>query len=89
MNSVTLFFLRYFQFFYQTFLIAKIESSFFYFTEAPCSTPDGKTGRCIGLRDCQPLFALLQKKPLLAPDRDFLARSQCGYQNNSPYVSTN
>jgi len=54
--------------------------------QSPCSAPNGANGRCIALRECDSLFQLLQKRPLLTADRQFLANSQCGYQNNSPYV---
>lgn len=51
-----------------------------------CSTPNGQNGVCIGLRQCDSLFNLLQKTPLTDADRNFLRMSQCGRVDNMPKV---
>ncbi|XP_071450630.1 serine protease ea-like isoform X2 [Hetaerina americana] len=43
-------------------------------------------GTCIGIRSCPPLLSALQTKPLPQPTRDFLKRSQCGFQGKDPLV---
>lgn len=53
-----------------------------------CTTPDGRQGQCIDLRQCAELYDILQyKRPLTTADRNYLSRSQCGYYNNSPLVN--
>lgn len=57
-----------------------------YFAEQSCRTPDQLSGACIPLRQCDYLYRMLATRPLTNEIRVHLARSQCGYQNQSPYV---
>lgn len=61
---------------------------FFFVAEESCSTPDGQPGLCIPVRSCDPLLELLVSKPLSAQNRTLLARSQCAYRNETPYVTS-
>lgn len=52
-----------------------------------CVAPDGKTGECIRIKQCQPLLNLLQRhRPVLRVDADYLRKSQCGFANLEPKV---
>lgn len=52
-----------------------------------CTTPNGRQGSCIDLRQCTELYNLVAyKRPLTTEDRTFLSQSQCGYYSNSPLV---
>ncbi|XP_052863582.1 uncharacterized protein LOC128270220 [Anopheles cruzii] len=53
-----------------------------------CNMPDSGIGQCILLRDCNTLYTLIQKKPLLDADRVYLQRTQCGWSaaKNHPLV---
>jgi len=51
-----------------------------------CYDPDNKIGACIPLFSCPSLVERLRKRPLLQSDREFLARSQCGWQEPQPKV---
>lgn len=55
-----------------------------------CTTPDGRAGSCIDLRQCTSLYNIVAfKRPLTNEDRTYLSRSQCGYYQNSPLVKVN
>lgn len=59
----------------------------FTLAEKRCSNPNGEIGECIPLRNCNHLYQLLATRPLSDESRNFLSRSQCGYDNRTPYVS--
>uniref|UniRef100_A0A182PPY6 CLIP domain-containing serine protease n=1 Tax=Anopheles epiroticus TaxID=199890 RepID=A0A182PPY6_9DIPT len=53
-----------------------------------CTLPEGTTGQCILLRNCNSLLTLIRKKPLPDTDRAYLQRTQCGWSTteNHPLV---
>jgi hypothetical protein len=51
-----------------------------------CSTPQQLPGECIRLTSCEPLAALIRKKPLTYQNRVFLRQSQCDYIDGHPWV---
>jgi len=51
-----------------------------------CTTPRNEPGNCIGIKLCQPLITILQRRPVSAADADYLRRSQCGFSGNEPKV---
>uniref|UniRef100_A0A336LP12 CSON015050 protein n=1 Tax=Culicoides sonorensis TaxID=179676 RepID=A0A336LP12_CULSO len=51
-----------------------------------CRAISGQIGRCIELKTCSSLYQILRKNPLTPDDRQKLAQSQCGWQNNQPLV---
>lgn len=54
--------------------------------QSNCISPDGKAGRCIGLRQCPQLLTLLQTVPLTSENVNFLKQSGCGFDGNEPRV---
>lgn len=66
-----------------------IVSTFLYLKNAEhsCTTPDNQTGDCIAIQRCPPLSSLIL--PTLSIEkRDFLRRSQCGFDGNTPLVQS-
>ncbi|XP_065204623.1 proclotting enzyme-like [Planococcus citri] len=55
-------------------------------TTNSCQTPDSLPGNCIVLKNCPHLHELLKKRGLEPRIVQFLRRSKCGTENNSPKV---
>ncbi|XP_066595020.1 ovochymase-like [Prorops nasuta] len=51
-----------------------------------CTTPDQFPGRCISIRQCEPLLNIIRSQPLRPGAIDFLRQSQCGFQGKNPLV---
>ncbi|KAJ8979419.1 hypothetical protein NQ317_002199 [Molorchus minor] len=57
-------------------------SEFYTTTRKSCSTPDGKSGQCIPILECQPIIDYVNaEKPLTPSVRTKLARYTCGVQD--------
>lgn len=56
--------------------------------DTECRTPDGVTGSCINIRNCQTILDMLQSapRPLPRPIVQSLQRYQCGFEGNQPKV---
>lgn len=55
-----------------------------------CVTPNGVSGKCTSLFDCDPLYELLKIQPISTSVRKFLRASQCSTgTGKSPYVCCN
>lgn len=57
-----------------------------YEVTAQCRTPDEKFGTCIPIRNCPPLYSILEQTIINPDDIDFLRQSQCGYTGTQPKV---
>nr|XP_015836792.1 PREDICTED: uncharacterized protein LOC661375 [Tribolium castaneum] len=51
-----------------------------------CRTPDNEEGDCKPINKCQPLYSLLERRPITASTADYLRRSQCGFVGTYPKV---
>lgn len=51
-----------------------------------CTTPDGRLGECIIIRQCPSLLDLLQHRPLSSANANLLKRAQCGFEGIDPKV---
>ncbi|XP_076392709.1 uncharacterized protein LOC100882895 [Megachile rotundata] len=54
--------------------------------QSDCVSPNGVAGRCIGIRQCPQLLALLQSVPLTTETANFLRQSGCGFEGSDPLV---
>lgn len=54
-----------------------------------CITPYGEHGFCCFISKCDKLFKLLLSKPISEENKDFLAKSQCGWEQDQPLVCCN
>uniref|UniRef100_A0A182PNA5 CLIP domain-containing serine protease n=1 Tax=Anopheles epiroticus TaxID=199890 RepID=A0A182PNA5_9DIPT len=53
----------------------------------PCIDPAGKPGKCISIRDCEPLLhVLLRQAEVSQSERMFLTRSRCNFEGRQPLV---
>lgn len=48
--------------------------------------PSSRTGQCVQLNQCQPLWQIASKKRITIAERLFLRRSRCGFIGVSPLV---
>ncbi|XP_043273178.1 CLIP domain-containing serine protease 2-like [Venturia canescens] len=67
-------------------LIAAVEAqngNFGTQSNSDCNTPSGLPGRCVAIRQCEPLLNILTTRPLSGESIRFLRESQCGVSTNS------
>lgn len=57
-----------------------------FFTDESCKTPRGELGICLSIKECLPLFNLLQHRPVSMGSVEYLKRSQCGFEGIDPKV---
>lgn len=55
-------------------------------SDVRCKTPRSETGLCVVIKQCEPLFNLLKKRPIADSTRDYLRQSQCGFSGSDPKV---
>ncbi|CAK1547621.1 unnamed protein product [Leptosia nina] len=70
-------------------LVSAIVASYVCFVQGQsiCTTPDSASGVCIGIHECKPLLAILNKPQRTKEDIALLRQSQCGFgANNMPQV---
>ncbi|KAL1394961.1 hypothetical protein pipiens_002952 [Culex pipiens pipiens] len=54
---------------------------------SPCINPDGESGQCVFLRECQPLLTIYKKKDVPYTESAFFYDSQCrGKHNGKPLL---
>uniref|UniRef100_A0A8D8F588 Serine protease easter n=1 Tax=Culex pipiens TaxID=7175 RepID=A0A8D8F588_CULPI len=54
---------------------------------SPCINPDGESGQCVFLRECQPLLTIYKKKNVPVGESDFFYESRCrGKHNGKPLL---
>ncbi|KAI5633715.1 trypsin domain-containing protein [Phthorimaea operculella] len=51
-----------------------------------CQTPSGETGKCIPLKECAPLMAIIKKPARTQTEIEMLRKSQCGQEKYPPKV---
>ncbi|KAK9869228.1 hypothetical protein WA026_002980 [Henosepilachna vigintioctopunctata] len=54
--------------------------------DPPCKTPNNEIGECILIRECTPLYDIIQKRPLSNADANYLRESHCGFVGVVPKV---
>lgn len=63
-----------------------VSSAYFVRGQSSCSTPSGEKGHCISIHKCSPLVTIINKKERTQQDIDFLRKSQCGFEGQTPKV---
>lgn len=59
-------------------LLAVVSSGHTLNVNDECTNPDGESGRCLFIRECDPLVRLLKRGNLSSQERSFIMQSRCG-----------